>query len=267
MRGPGSSNDKPRSVPILAYHSIDDSGSVVSIAPDDFQFQIENLKKRGYQGIAVRELETARRGELTSGIRPIAITFDDGFANLLDHAVPVLESAGFRATVFAVSKRLGKDNLWSGQLASVPTMPLASLSGLEEMVAAGIEIGSHTRSHPVLPRLGDAELQEEIVGSKADLEDALGVEVTSFAYPYGAFTPRERDSVASAYQLACGTSLGFSTPEEDRCALRRLDMYYLRTRPSFERFDSWRGRARLVLRRTARTIRGVLTRGSYFSSW
>lgn len=140
------------------------------------------------------------------------LTFDDGRIDNFGVALPALKAAGARATFFAIAERsLG------GAKDYIP------LSGLREMVAEGMEIGSHTLTHPKLPRLAPEQLREEIVGSKKRLEDALGVAVTSFCYPYGSWNAAARDLVREAgYTAAASTIRDNRNDAADRFALRRV---------------------------------------------
>src|SRR5207253_9311600 len=141
---------------------------------------------------------------------PVVLTFDDGFRNLWDHAVPVLGELDFRATIFAVAGHCGGKNDWPSQISSVPHLPLLSWSELRELAGAGFEVGAHGIMHAPLPTLGKTEAEREILGSKQILQEHLGQEVSVFAYPYGLAAAAHRSMAAAHYRCACGTGLGIA---------------------------------------------------------
>ena len=94
----------------------------------------------------------------------MVITFDDGFADNHRHALPILRAHGFPATVFVVSGAIGATASWPGD-AALLDRPLLSASQLQEMRAAGIEIGAHTRTHPSLLALGPSAQEAELAGT------------------------------------------------------------------------------------------------------
>jgi peptidoglycan/xylan/chitin deacetylase (PgdA/CDA1 family) len=105
--------------------------------------------------------------------------------------------------------------------------PLMDAGQVREWLAAGHQIGSHTLTHPWLTRLSPAAAREEIFASKKRLEDAFGVPVGHFCYPYGDWNPAVRDLVAEAgYRAACTTEPGLNTSGTDAFALRRFTARY-----------------------------------------
>jgi peptidoglycan/xylan/chitin deacetylase (PgdA/CDA1 family) len=250
----------PRAVPILTYHSLDLSGSVVSVAPEQFAAHMHNLAERGYTGVRLDALLDAWAGSGELPERPVVLTFDDGFANLLEHGAPVLAELGFSATVFVISGRCGQNNDWPGQGAGVPLLPLLSWDGVSALSQAGIEIGSHTTSHAQLDRIGDDEVLHELTVSKQQIEDRLGRPVRSFAYPCGDFRPSVVERVRELYDGACSVRMRTASYRDDRHVLPRLDAYYLRELSVFRRLGTPAGAAYLALRGVGRLVRGLLVR-------
>lgn len=240
---------------ILTYHSLDTSGSVISVSPPAFRRHMEALARRGIQAVTLAELAEAweNGGPLTE--RPVVLTFDDGFLNVAEHAAPVLSRLGFRATIFAVSGHCGGHNDWPSQSPQVPRMPLLSFPQLRDLASAGFEIGSHGCRHAPLDRVSPAEAETEIAGSRRALEDGLGGAVTSFAYPYGRADAASRALVRTHYRAACSTELAAAGVWEDRHFLSRVDVYYVRPPALFERLDSAAGRAYLSARGLGRRLR------------
>ena len=218
-------SDHFRSAAILTYHSLDDSGSVISISPRIFSEQMSILSELDADVVSIEEmLHGADEGH---GCKPkIVITFDDGFRNLYEHAFPVLQRYRFPATVFLVTDYCGGMNSWPSQPSGIMRQALLSWDQIKEMSRAGITFGSHTQSHPNLTTISDREAEEEIVGSKRAIEDAIGHPVNTFAYPYGSFHDGVKKLASAHFALACATTLGFVQPGSDLFALDRLDMFY-----------------------------------------
>src|SRR5262249_47213358 len=146
------------------------------------------------------------------------VTFDDAYAALTEFALPFLLELGLTATVFVVTGAVGRLSSWTGEASGRPIM---SPSQLRDFQARGIGFGAHSRSHPDLTTLADAEAEAEIGGSKAELEDLLGAAVTRFAYPYGAYDRRIRDIAARHYACAFTTVEGRNDDGADPLALKR----------------------------------------------
>jgi peptidoglycan/xylan/chitin deacetylase (PgdA/CDA1 family) len=232
-----------RSSAILMYHSLDDSGSVVSTSPASFLRQMEWLHDQHVPVVALEQVTT------TPG--SMAITFDDGLVNFVEHGLPVLERRGYPATLFVVSDGCGGTSSWSrvGQ-----RLPVLDWNELEAIPADLVEIGSHTASHPDLCTLSRREIDQELQSSRAAIEDRLGRAVTSLAYPYGASNPLVRDVTQHHYERACGTTLRYVDGRGDPLDLPRIDTFYLRRAFWFERVMRRVGRGYLGVRRRLREV-------------
>jgi peptidoglycan/xylan/chitin deacetylase (PgdA/CDA1 family) len=239
---------------ILTYHSLDSSGSVISIRPGVFRDQMEYLAEAGARVTPLQAVCT------TPGA--IALTFDDGFRNFFEHAFPVLQRFRFPATVFVVSGYCGGQNNWPSQPKNngISSAELLRWSEVEELARAGIEIGAHTVTHPRMSLLSPQETEEELLRSRAAIEDRIGRPVRSFAYPYGESTPGVRAAVARHFDLACGTRLAYLSSASDPVDLPRIDMYYLQKPFWFEGLQSTRGSAYLGARGLLRALRQTLRR-------
>jgi peptidoglycan/xylan/chitin deacetylase (PgdA/CDA1 family) len=135
---------------------------------------------------------------------------------------------------------------------------MLSWSQLENAARSGMEIGAHTRSHPDLTRVSAQTAEDEIRASRTEIEDRLGREVVSFAYPYGLFDVRSCDLVRRHFRVACTTVLGRAT-REPLHLLPRVDVYYLRSDAAFERAITGQLDTYLALRRLGRTVRSALS--------
>ena len=241
-------------LPILTYHSLDDSGSVISVTPSVFAEQMRALLEAGIRTLSLPAAAQALRGgRVPAGA--VVLTFDDGFENFYQHAYPVLRRYGFMATSFLVTDYCGKDNSWPTQPAHVGRRPLLRWAQVREMSEAGMAFGAHSRTHPDLTRVSSGEAEEEIVASKRAIEQFLDRPVESFAYPYGAYNEAVKRLTAAHFPLACSTTLDFARPGSDLLALERLDMYYFRDARLFQRLVSGEARTYVRLRRLARTLR------------
>lgn len=247
-------------VPILTYHSLDETGSVISVAPDVFHRQMRLLAAWGFRCVRLSDLLDAWEGLASLGDRTVVLTFDDGFRSVREHAAPVLAELGFGATVFAVSGYCGRSNDWPSQPPGIPRLPLLSWSELRELDASNFEVGAHGVRHEPLSRVAPEVAEGEITGSRLDLEDGLGRPVATFAYPYGLENPTVRDVVAGQFRGACGVAMGAARRGDDRYRLRRIDAYYLRSPAAFRLFPGRLGGAYLNLRAFGRNCRSALGR-------
>ena len=212
-------------IPILMYHQIDVPpprgrplrGLVVS--PFSFFWQMKMLKLLGYRGLSMRDLEPYLMGG-ESG-RVVGITFDDGYRNNLENALPVLKQQGFTATCYGVSGLIGGTNIWDKEV--VDEKPLMSLQDWQQWHASGMDVGSHTRSHANLIELSAQDARAEIFNSKLELEQAVGCDVRHFCYPYGWYRQEHQHMAQDAgYVTANTTRRGRVHSGDDPYSLKRI---------------------------------------------
>jgi peptidoglycan/xylan/chitin deacetylase (PgdA/CDA1 family) len=213
---------------ILMYHQVatplSDREHRFCTPPDEFAWQMEYLQQ-AFVPVSLDAMLAGLRGQEPLPERAVHVTFDDGFAGVLEHAAPVLAALRIPATLFAVSGRLGGHNDWMASR-GFPSRQLLTISQLRELESLGFVIGSHTHSHARLTEIGDAAVTQELSTSKRELEDALGKAVRHFAYPYGLHDDNVRAAVARAgYDSGCSTLSGFNRPGEDNFRLRRIDVF------------------------------------------
>jgi peptidoglycan/xylan/chitin deacetylase (PgdA/CDA1 family) len=190
--------------------------------------------------------------------RAVVLTFDDGFRNFIERAAPVLEGAGFRATVFAVAGYCGRSNIWPGQAPRIPVLPLLDAAELRTLAARGFEVGAHGMTHARFDRLAHEQVRREMLESRRSLEDALGEGVTSFAYPYGRTTPEALRLAAAHYRAACTDEMRVASSEDAAHALGRLDMYYYRGARALRFFETPVGDGYVAARRLGRRLRRLI---------
>jgi peptidoglycan/xylan/chitin deacetylase (PgdA/CDA1 family) len=214
----------PMSLSVLMYHDVGPSSAGVphgqTISPEEFEKQIRWLAEHAYVGIRPSDWAACRRGVRTVPNKPILITFDDGYAGVATYALPVLERYGFSAAVFVVTRRIGATNTWD-QAAGYRAVPLMSADEIVRWASRGIEFGCHTRTHPNLAMLSEAEIQSEIVGSREDLAAILNQVPAAFAYPWGVFNNTVHSLVRDTFKLAFSTRRGINFPTTDPHLLRR----------------------------------------------
>ncbi len=251
----------PSSVPILTYHSLDESGSVISVAPTVFAEHMRSLSERGFTAVRLDALLDAWDGRGTLPERPVVVTFDDGFANVLEFGAPVLERYGFSATVFLVTDWCGKSSDWPGQGDGIPRLPLLNWDEVQQLVELGWEIAAHTANHVHLPQLAPELAQEELIRSKEALQERLGAPVSSFAYPYGDLDPGVVELAREQFRGAVSVRLATARRSDDRLQLPRLDVYYLRDPSLFKLLGTVRGSVYLGARTLARSGKRLLRGG------
>jgi peptidoglycan/xylan/chitin deacetylase (PgdA/CDA1 family) len=141
------------------------------------------LKRHNLRGVSMRELYLAMKAGDIRGL--VGLTFDDGYEDFLNTALPTLEKLGFSATVFVVTGMLGQENNWEHR--GGPRVPLKLLqdNGVREISERGMEVGSHSMTHPRLSGLHPEMLIHEVRDSRQMLSEIVGMPVEGFCYPYG----------------------------------------------------------------------------------
>jgi peptidoglycan/xylan/chitin deacetylase (PgdA/CDA1 family) len=179
----------------------------------------------------MHELMPYLRGEQQG--RVVGITFDDGYRNNLEAALPVLQGLGFSATCYVVSGMLGSSNVWDHALGVTPAA-LMTRDEVRAWSAAGMETGSHTRHHVHLDQMSPQEADTELRGSRQDLEDLLGQPVRQFCYPYGRYQPAQVARVeAAGYEAATTTQRGRVRAGDDGLQLHRIPVVRSTSLPQF----------------------------------
>ena len=243
---------------ILTYHSVDESGSVISIPEQTFRQHVRWLASGRVRVLPLDRLAGAPPGE-----DAVAITFDDGLESFERIAAPLLREHGLPATLFVVTGAVGTTNVWGGRAdAGIPVFGLIGWESLGRLAAEGVSIGAHTCTHPDLARIGRDAVEREIVASKTALARELGVDATTFAYPYGALCDAARDVVAREFRYGVTTRLAMLAPHDDPAVLPRLDSYYFRAPGSLEAWGTARFRVRMGLLAGARSVRRSLARSA-----
>lgn len=217
--------DKKR-IPILMYHSVSEQAAPkyrpFAVSPVLFTQHLEYLGQQAYIPITVTQLIHARDGKAALPEKPVLLTFDDGMQDFYTEALPILQKYRFPATLYVVAGYMNSTSRWLQHEGEANRLML-TWEQLIEIDASGIECGGHTLSHPQLDMIPLSRAREEIVRCKQILEEHLGHEIHSLAYPYGYFNSAIKQEVqAAGYTSACTVKHEMCSEMTDRFALTRL---------------------------------------------
>lgn len=264
-----------QNIPILMYHSISSYATakfrLCIVLPETFEEHLMYLEQCHYTSITVTQfVQAMARGGDGLPPRPVILTFDDGYADFYTSAFPALQRHGFTATLYIATAFVGGTSRWLQHMGE-GMRPMLTWEQLAEISVGGIECAAHTHTHPALDMLPSAAVRDEIVRSKELLEDHLGVQVSSFAYPYGYYNSLVRQAVlASGFASACAIKGVLSSLHDDPYTLARLaikpntGVQALDTALSTGRgplVASQTKQVRVCLRRYARSAYGTLWSG------
>jgi peptidoglycan/xylan/chitin deacetylase (PgdA/CDA1 family) len=179
--------------PVLAYHKVErrQELGVTRISPARFAKQVERLARAGWKTLSLSEVIACASGQRTAAPNELAITFDDGYRGLREHAFPVLLAHGFSATCFVITKYAGKLNRWDVAYGGRRFAHLA-WRDMRAWQGRGIEFASHTATHPRLTRCSELGVYEELDRSRRSIRSELGIDPAAVSYPFGAFGEREQ---------------------------------------------------------------------------
>jgi peptidoglycan/xylan/chitin deacetylase (PgdA/CDA1 family) len=221
---------------ILYYHRISDDRDPLAVTRDDFKRQMEALAESGQRVVDLYEIDDL---EIAPDESAIALTFDDGYRDVLEHGLPVLREHGFPSTTFVVPGVIAGECVFDWYVPG-PAPPVAGWDELRAEEAAGLtRFEPHTISHPVLTGLAREDARREILESKLAVEHELGRPARLFCYPGGFYSPREVKLVGECGLRAAVTcEFGANTAPFDHNELHRTIV---------ERSDPlWLFRARLA---------------------
>jgi O-antigen biosynthesis protein len=194
-----------------------------AVSPSLFDAHMAYLAKQGCTPLTVQQLTDLMNNKLVQWPKqPVVVTFDDGLADFYSGALPVLERYSFPATLYIATGYVGKTSRWL-QAEGEGSRPMLTWAQIDDLRLKGIELGAHGHTHSQLDTLSDAQARHEIFESKAILERALEQPVSTFAYPHGYHSERDRQFVVEAgYKSACAVKHAMSSADDDRMALARI---------------------------------------------
>ena len=231
---------------------IDAPRTPLCFPPSALRDGLLRLADEGYTALDLLTLAEVIRTGGAFPPRPIVLTFDDGFASVHEQAMPILVELGWSATVFVIAGAVG------GR--SPEGFRIAGATELAELRDAGISIGAHTVSHPDLAASTTAVVRAELADGRARLEDLLGQQVRSFAYPFGRFDARSRAVAEELYDCACSDVLGYARVGDDPWLLSRIESWYLSRPGLLGRLGTRPVDAYLTFRRAPRSLRRMAAR-------
>lgn len=213
-------------IPIIYYHriakDINDAGRHgIFVTEKQFEDHLRYLKKEGYKTITFEEALQIKKN-CTPG-KYVIITFDDGYEDNYTLAFPLLKKYGFTAIIFLVAGL--EYNLWDEQ-SDEPKLKMLNLQQMLEMIEYGIEFGSHTLSHADLSKESDEKVKVELANSKKNLEEKLGREISSFAFPYGNCNETVKQvAKETGYKFVYATDRAPVGLHEDLLQIRRIGIF------------------------------------------
>jgi peptidoglycan/xylan/chitin deacetylase (PgdA/CDA1 family) len=213
--GPASGKPSTKPVPILMYHVIHSPPAGAKfpdlyVPPAEFDAQVKALQDAGYKGVTLDQVESAWAKGTPLPAKPIVLSFDDGYRSQYAKARPTLQRAGWPGVLnLKVDQKPEEGNLTESQIRG--------------LIDAGWEVDAHTITHPDLTTLDAAQLEQEVAGSRKDIQQRYGVPVNWFCYPAGRYDETVEAAVkAAGYEGATTTQPGWATPDEDRFRLPRI---------------------------------------------
>ncbi len=241
---------------VLVYHAIEPGPAPLCFEPALFREHLDLIAEAPVRAVGLDQLaDQLEAGGLAEP--SVAITFDDGFASMIEQAAPMLAERGLPATVFCVAECLGGLSDWATAPASAPRLRLAGAPELRDLEAAGVEVGSHGLSHLPLSR-ADETLEREVVESRVRLEEAIGRAVRWFAHPYGSLpAARGRALIERTYSGAVVSGNRAAEAGSDRWRIPRVDAHYLR-RPGLLRRALEGDGSYLAVRRVGARVRRLI---------
>jgi peptidoglycan/xylan/chitin deacetylase (PgdA/CDA1 family) len=215
-------------VTILMYHMITDPEdpieSILCRAPEAFRKDMTQIYQAGYQVLPLATILDGIAGKVDLPEKSVAITFDDGLACVYENALPILQEFGYPSSAFIVTGCINGYNEW-GKVFGLPRKRMLTSSEIRTLAESGVDIGAHTVNHVWLGKSEKDVATKEIRDSKAALEDILGQEVSTFAYPFGNWNQMARNAVKEAgYSGACSTMPGRNQEDTDPYLLRRAEI-------------------------------------------
>ena len=212
-------------LPVYYYHRVgpfrDGAPRKMNASPEAFREHMSVLARKAHP-MAIGDLVACAREGRPLPRGAVAVTFDDGYRDLMEFALPVLQEFKIPASFFIVTSGIGGVDSWV-RLPSMPNEPIMSWDDLKRLRDAGMTIGSHSATHARLDGLSGEALRRQVADSRAVLEKGLGIRVAHFAYPHGRFSPEAESAVREAgYEAGWATRKGRPPAAGDLTAIRRV---------------------------------------------
>ena len=207
----------------LSYHIINRTISdKTAISEEAFEQQLAYLREHGYHTLSLAQAIADIDGIQEAPPCSLLLTFDDGYADNAQIALPLLQAYDMRATLFVITGYIGQSNRWNTRACyDAQHMTWDELRHWHER---GGDIGGHSHLHYCMTRLRSDELQETVERNKRLLEQETGITPRAFAYPYGRFNQAVIDVVRQHYELAFATDGGAWNASANRYVINRLSI-------------------------------------------
>jgi peptidoglycan/xylan/chitin deacetylase (PgdA/CDA1 family) len=205
--------ERTNKIKVLMYHRIvqevpEKYNHWHYVTVTEFRKQLKLIDSLGYTPITFTDYKLYKEDKLTLPSKPIILTFDDGYMDTFENAIPIMKEMGMKAVVFVIGDRKLTRAEWD-ERDEEDICPLMTNKQIRIIRRQGFEIGSHAMRHVVLSDLNDPEANYTIRKSKEEIESILQEPIHSFAYPYGQFDKRIAKIVSdSGYLFACGVYTG-----------------------------------------------------------
>lgn len=207
-------------LPILTYHKILPEKEIDCITPkrdrlytfsrDEFEKHCVFLNSNGYSTLSFHDLKEIIQNQQQPSANPVILTFDDGHESNYSHALPILQSYGLKATFFIITDLVGKQGYLNWKK-------------ITEMYESGMEIQSHTHTHPNVSELDELEVTAELTISKKLIEDHIKTDVFVLALPGGLYNNLlKRVAISSGYSFICTSKWGHNKISCDIFLLKRF---------------------------------------------
>ena len=221
---------KKYEVPVVMYHRVINKSENEGIHgtyiyENIFREHMKYLKDNNFSVITFEDLNNIGwRNRFDKNKKYIIITFDDGYVDNYELAFPILKEFNFKATIFLMGE--STYNEWDVKADGEKSFPLMSVEMIKEMQDYGIEFGAHTFNHPKLNKLSNDEIKHQIVDVKKPLEEKIGREIITFAYPYGILNDYAKKMVEEAgYTFGVATDSGSVCLSDDLYQIRRIAIF------------------------------------------
>jgi peptidoglycan/xylan/chitin deacetylase (PgdA/CDA1 family) len=212
-------------IPVLMYHSIDDSSAPACVKIRRFDEQMSYLKRSGYQAVHLDAVYEYLLQGASLPAKPVVITFDDGYRDNMLNAYPILKKYWMCFTIFLATDYIGSSNRWNASEGVVQRVILTWEEANDLAKDPLVSLQAHTCSHPRLTKIPMNRVREELIKSKQIIEDRLGRPCNHFAYPYGDFNDFVRNEVQGAgFHTACSTFWGHIRSGDDSFSLNRIGL-------------------------------------------
>jgi len=217
---------------ILTFHSIDDTGSVISFPVHLFSVLLRKLKSSGIPVISLGDLLNNKESD------GVVITFDDGMYSVYQDALPILKEHQVPAHIFLTTSAIEKGGMEENQSIDAPKFKMLNWDEVGILHENNIFIDAHTHSHPDLRALNIEEIEAELAISNNLIKSRVGTEPRYFAYPFGYHNNKVREAAGKFYKASVTTELNYFNGKSSLAALPRLDSFYFRSEATIKNLDS-----------------------------